>query len=342
MNLVRLPLVCWWRALTSTRFERLGVKTLHLKAAPANALHPSPAFSIALLLFATAAPAQPAGDYLEQHDTIYNSLTVEKRASIVELRARSRRGEYLESAVDLRDPLKLVVPYTRTLYAALFLQPAPRRALMIGLGGAGFHRLFAAAYPAAELRTVELDPKVFELCQTRLGFNPTDRTPVTIMDGRLFVKRDQSRWDWIILDAFRGGYVPPHLKTLEFYRECAARLSEHGVFVANLHSGTQLHFSDLRTISEVFPQVVIFRTAIAGNVIACAVNYKVPDITDPAAWPPAEDLARPEFAGRLDLAAIRGERADPPRAQMREARVLTDDFAPVEFLDVIKANNTTE
>lgn len=298
---------------------------------------------VALLIpLLPVALAQPTGDYVERHDSLYNSLTVEKRGSVVELRARSRRGEFLESAVDLSDPLRLVVPYTRTLYAALFLQPRPERVLMIGLGGAGFHRLFTATHPDAELHTVELDPKVFELCRTRLGFAPTDRTPVTVMDGRLFVKRDQGRWDWIILDAFRGGYVPPHLKTAEFYRECAARLSARGVFVTNLHSVSQLYYSDLRTLHEVFPQVVIFDTPGIGNVIACAVNYRQPVVTDPASWPPVDELYRPEFAGRLDLAAIWREHAELPRAEMDKARLLTDDFAPVEFLDVIKINNTTE
>jgi spermidine synthase len=169
--------------------------------------------------------AAEKGDYVESFDTLYNSLTVEKRGSVVELRARSRGSVYIESAVDLSNPLRLVVPYTKTLYGGLFFQPEPKRVLMIGLGGAGFHRVFAHAFPDSVLQSVELDEKVYELCQTRLDFKPGPNTPVAIMDGRMFVKRDRTQWDWIILDAFRGGFVPPHLKTEEFYRECAARLS---------------------------------------------------------------------------------------------------------------------
>jgi spermidine synthase len=279
------------------------------------------------------------GDYVERFDTLYNSLTVERKGTIVELRARARGGEALESAVDLSDPLRLVVPYTRTLFAALFIRPQPSRVLMVGLGGAGFHRLFAAAFPDALLRTVELDPKVFELCQTRLGFKPTANTPVTLLDGRLFVRRDRSKWDWIILDAFRGGFVPPHLKTAEFYRECAARLDERGVLVSNLHSGSALYYADLKTIQSVFPQVVLFETAGRGNAIVCAVKYREPAVTNLAAWPATDKLMRPPFAGRLDLDAIRDEHRRLPEMAMREALLLTDDFAPVEFLDVVKANN---
>lgn len=296
--------------------------------------------SVAALLVPLALTAAETGNYVESFDTLYNNLTVERIGSVVELRARSRRGEALESAVDLSDPLKLVVGYTRTLYAGLFFQPQPKRVLMIGLGGAGFHRLFSAAYPTSLLQTVELDPKVFELCQTRLDFKPTAQTPVALLDGRMFVKRDKATWDWLILDAFRGGFVPPHLKTEEFYRECAARLGDRGVFISNLHSGTELYYSDIKTIQKVFPQVVLFQTAGRGNVIICAVKYREPVITDPAKWPSVARLSAPVFAGHLDLDAVRQERIAIPAAEVARARTLTDDFSPVEFLDTVKSNNT--
>lgn len=285
--------------------------------------------------------AEKSGDYVASFDTTYNSLTVERRGSVVELRARSRRGEYVESAVDLSDPLQQVVAYTRTLYAGLFFQPKPERVLMIGLGGAGFHRLFTSAYPQTLLQTVELDPKVLELTQTHLGFKPTDKTPVAIMDGRLYVKRSPQKWDWLILDAFRGGYVPPHLKTQEFYQECAAHLSDTGVFITNLHATTELYYADLKTISSVFPQVVLFNTAGRGNVIAFATKYRTPVITDESRWADPATL-NPPLQGRVDLRLIKSEHVPWPTADVARAKLLTDDFAPVEFLDVMKTNNTKE
>jgi spermidine synthase len=295
-----------------------------------------------LPILASALSAADAGDYVERFDTIYNSLTVERRGTIVELRARSRAGDFRESAVDLADPLRLVVPYTRTLFGGLFFKSDPEKVLMVGLGGAGFHRLFAAAYPDVVLHTVELDPKVNELTQSRLYFRPTENTPVTIMDGRQFVKRTTETWDWIILDAYRGGYVPPHLKTEEFYREILAKLSDDGVLITNLHATTELWYSDLRTLSSIFGQVVLFRTtANPGNVIAFAVKYRTPDITNPASWPDTAVLNAP-LQGRLDMADIRRERIEWPAAQAARGRILTDDFSPVEFLDAMKRGNTTE
>lgn len=294
---------------------------------------------ILFLAFAVGCPALKSADYVERYDTLYNSLTIERSGTLVELRARSRQGEYLESAVDLADPLKLVVAYTRTLYAGLFLKPQPQRVLMIGLGGAGFHRLFHHAYPQTLLQSVELDAKVEELARTHMNFALSDKTPVAIMDGRLYVKRSRENWDWLILDAFRGGYVPPHLKTQEFYRECAARLADDGVFITNLHAGTELFYADLKTLRSVFPQVVLFQTQGRGNVIAMGVKYAAPAMTDPARWPSPESLQVP-LSGHLDLSALKSEHIPWPEAQVARARLLTDDFSPVEFLDAMKLHNT--
>jgi len=50
----------------------------------------------------------------------------------------------------------------------------------------------------------------------------------------------------------------------------------------------------------------------------------------------------PVFAGRLDLKDLRAEHSPIPTALVRAGRVLTDDFAPVEFLDALKAGNTDQ
>jgi spermidine synthase len=297
-----------------------------------------------LVLAPARAAAAAAQDYTESFDTIYNSLTVQRTGTIVELRARSRAGVFRESAVDLADPLTQQVPYTKTLYAGLIFQPKPRKVLMVGLGGAGFHRLFTVAFPDTTLQTVELDPKVVELTKDRLYFKPTDKTPIATQDGRIYIKRSTEKWDWIILDAYRGGYVPPHLKTKEFYQECAAKLADDGVLLTNLHATTALFYADLKTLAEVFPQIVLFRNSEnPGNVIACAVKYRTPVVTDTAKWPAPGPLNAP-LQGRVDLVRVMGERMAWPTEEITKynAKVITDDFGSPELLDAIQLGNTKE
>jgi spermidine synthase len=306
-----------------------------------------PRLSLLLLAALAAGPlraADAAQNYRETYDTLYNSLTIERTGTMVELRARSRAGLFRESAVDLADPLTMQVPYTKTLYSGLFFVPQPGKVLMVGLGGAGFHRLFTTAFPETILQTVEIDPKVVELTRERMYFRPTDKTPVVTNDGRIFIKRAQEKWDWIILDAYRGGYVPPHLKTKEFYQECAARLTDRGILMANLHATTALFYADLKTLRDVFPQVVLFRTTQnPGNVIAIATKYRTPDMNDPANWPAPASLNGP-LRGRVAMEQIAGERMAWPETDMARInpKVITDDFGAPDLLDAIKIGNTTE
>lgn len=314
-----------------------GCGKQEIQAQPTRvAVPPAPAAAPATPAVPTL-PPPPKGDYVENFDTTYNNITVQRDGTRVELRARSRRGEFYESVVDVADPTKLILQYSRTVYAAAFFQPEPKRALIIGLGGAGIHRLFAQAYPDALLQTVELDPMVLALCQSRLEFKPTAKTPVAIMDGRMFVKRDTNKYDWILLDAFRGGYVPAHLKTEEFLRECAARMNDHGVFINNLHEGTELFYADIKTMQKVFAQVVLFNPPDSGNVMAFGVTYQTPVITDPTKWPDPEVVGKRLFAS-VDLAAIKTEHIPIPK-EAASAQVITDDFNPAELLNIIKTNN---
>jgi spermidine synthase len=303
-----------------------------------------PRLLLLLPLAIASAFAADAQDYTESFDTIYNSLTVQRTGTIVELRARSRAGVFRESAVDLADPLTQQVPYTKTLFSGLIFQPQPKKVLMVGLGGAGFHRLFAVAYPETTLQTVELDPKVVELTKERLYFKPTDKTPVATQDGRIYIKRTTEKWDWIILDAYRGGYVPPHLKTKEFYQECAAKLADNGVLLTNLHATTALFYADLKTLAEVFPQIVLFKNSQnPGNVIACAVKYRTPVVTDATKWPAPATL-NTTLQGRVDMAKIMAERMEWPAAEITKAgaRTITDDFGSPELLDAVQIGNTKE
>ena len=92
-------------------------------------------------------------------ETPYNHITIERNGSIVEMRSFWRSKLYRESAVDLNDPARLMVPYTVSIAASAIFRPNSKRVLMIGLGGGGFNQFFERAFPSATLETVELDPQ---------------------------------------------------------------------------------------------------------------------------------------------------------------------------------------
>jgi spermidine synthase len=268
-------------------------------------------------------------------ETPYNHITIERIGSIVEMRSFWRSKLYRESAVDLNDRSRLIVPYTRFIAASATFHPNPKSVLMIGLGGGGFNQFFEKAFPSATLETVELDPQVFALAQKHLAFKPTDRDKVVLFDGRMFLRRSKATYDWIILDAFRGGFVPPHLKTVEFYKLAQSHLTRDGLFVANVRTDTALFASDFRTLRAAFPQVGVFDVPETENSVLVAANFSSPTFENML-----KDAGRlsfnDTFRRNVDLAAAsKSFHAAAPELD-KKAPLLTDDFAPTEFLDAVK------
>jgi spermidine synthase len=254
------------------------------------------------------------------------------------MRSLWRSKVYRESAVDLSDRSRLVVPYTTFLAGSAIFHQAPKNVLMIGLGGGGFNQFFEKAFPSAMLETVEVDSRVVEVAREHLGFVGSDRDKVTILDGRMFLRRSKAAYDWIILDAFRGGFVPPHLKTAEFYRLAKNHLAPEGIFTANVRTDSELFASDLRTISSVFPQIGFFDVQKTENAVLVAANFSSPSLE--TMLREAGRLSFNEtFKRNIDAAAMaRAFRVGTIEAS-KKAPLLTDDFAPTEFLDAVKTNN---
>lgn len=269
-----------------------------------------------------------------EFDSPYTHYILRRQGTVVEMHHMRRQVDWLESAVDLGDPLRQVVPYTRMLFGGLFFNQ-PDRVLMIGLGGGGFHRLFNAAFTNALLQTAEIDSMALKLATAHMGFATTPRNVVTIEDGRRFVRKTRLKWDWVILDAFHGGDVPFHLKTREFYREIGRILATDGVMIANLHGNNELFYCDVKTIVASFAQALFLRAPGRGNVIAIAADYRTPSLREQLRT--ADRSQWPAVLGRyIDFDEIAASVADvQPQGAVR-GRLLTDDFAPAEFYNASK------
>ena len=177
------------------------------------------------------------------------------------------------------------------------------------------------------------------LAQKYLGFRPSDRNKVDVLDGRMFLRRSKMIYDWIILDAFRGGFVPPHLKTVEFYKLAQSHLTSDGLFVANVHTDSSLFASDIRTIREVFPQLGMFDVRPTANAVLVAGNFKHPSFENMLQQ--AVHLSFNEtFHRNVDLVALSKSFHPIVPEPYKNAPLLTDDFAPTEFLDAMKTNRS--
>jgi len=132
-------------------------------------------------------------------------------------------------------PDLLWTSYTRSMLAALWLHPAPRRVGIIGLGGGAQPKFLHRHFPQLDVEVVENNAAVLGL---REAFRvPADdaRLRVVAGDGADWLQQRAGAFDVLLVDAYDAGGIPPHLGSAGFYADCHAALSADGVMAANLY-----------------------------------------------------------------------------------------------------------
>jgi spermidine synthase len=207
---------------------------------------------------------------------------------------------------------------------------APRKILMLGLGGGSISTYLGRFMPEAAITTVEIDPGVISAAKSYFGLRETERMRYRAGDGRVFLTRSNELYDLILLDAYRGGYVPFHLLTREFYTLVKQRLAPGGAAAFNVHDGSKLYASTVKTLGEVFAAVDLFPTG-RGEVIAVATAASI----DTQALEHRAVELQKRYGFRFPLPKILRGRMDKPQSQAANGDVITDDFAPADVYDVI-------
>jgi spermidine synthase len=201
-----------------------------------------------------ALPPNPKGSekVLQRVRSPFNDILVTELAGVRTMYFVVEGVRYIESRWDMNHPHSLDLDYSRTMMAGFLLQPNPRRLAMIGLGGGQITNYLFERFPDLEIDAVDIDPEVVALAHAYFGVPSNSRYRTHVADGRLFIESGSEGWDMVMLDAFRGVFVPYHLKTLEFYRACAAKMPPNGVLTANLHNRVRMYASDQMTFAHAF------------------------------------------------------------------------------------------
>ena len=290
---------------------------------------PGPTLTVVCAL-ASLAPQPGRAEVLVETESLYHHIIVEANGSVRSMLFRRRGTDNSESVVDLSAPLRPQMEYTRLMFSALFYCDQPKDILVIGLGGGTLSTMLAHYFPEASVVTVELDPVVAELAAKHFAFKQGPKNKVEVRDGRVYVKRalrqPTPRFDLIMLDAFRGGYIPFHLTTKEFLTECKQLLKPAGIVVANLRPGFDTYEYQRRTMNAVFGTGEAFGGS--SNVAVCTL---------PAGKPvPEQELSKRARALQarhrfeFDLPAVVDTRQRQPDYP-QQGDILTDDYAPVNI-----------
>ncbi|WDI32958.1 fused MFS/spermidine synthase [Hyphococcus flavus] len=282
--------------------------------------------------FTSHAFAQVEVELILKKESLYNSLFVLQEGPYRTLRFGHKDRHYRESTYNPADPTELPSTYTQYVTVGAAYPQDVKHAAVIGMGGGRMTWYLSHYMPDLKVTAVELDPEIVKIADKYFDVRANDQINVVTSDGRTFIRRTKETFDFIIVDAYRGHFVPFHLLTKEFYEMVEERMNDGGVVVQNIAPSTMLFDHAIATIGAVFDNVDLYKAG--GNMVAVAYNGPHREKDDLLA---AAQAQQDKHGFRYDIAAMIDERVRTP--EFGDDKILTDDFAPANYLKSVENHN---
>jgi spermidine synthase len=139
-----------------------------------------------------------------------------------------------QSCMSLSKPKNILFDYTQIFLSTLFIKEAPRKILIIGLGGATVPKALNILVPNANIHIVEINPAIPPLVEKYFNYKFNETNQVFIEDGVDYVKNSSAdRYDIVFIDAFSADYIPEGILTSEFMQSIKRIMRQNGVVAMN-------------------------------------------------------------------------------------------------------------
>lgn len=169
-----------------------------------------------------------------------------------------------QSGTALDEEPELLFNYNQR-FLEIILSARPKRLLVIGGGGfmlptAAFHRI-----PDLVTDVVEIDPLLVQIARDYFDLPDDKRLGVHVGDGANYVAGTKNTYDMIIVDAFSGTTIPPHLIEYTALQHYKNHLNENGIVALNFISPyqegkSQLAHAIIGSFREVYSSVSLFQS----------------------------------------------------------------------------------
>src|SRR6476469_3641578 len=200
----------------------------------------------------------------------------------------------------------------------------PERVAILGSAAGTTARAMAHYFPSVHVDAVEIDPDVTQV--GRQLFDLRGRSITThAADARPWLQAQHTKYDAILVDAYRQPYIPFYLATREFFDEVKDHLTPGGVLAMNVghpEQSQQLEKVLSATLRSSFGSDRVSRDPVdETNTMLLGTTSQ----GDPSAQ--LRDADVPGEVRTVSLAT-----ADRLEKGLTGGKVYTDDRAPVEWL----------
>lgn len=277
-------------------------------------------------------------DIIHKEPSLYQSILVEEKEDLRCIQFDVNTKNLNQTCVYQSQPKQLVFNYTKLLFSALLLNTKPTDILIIGLGGGTMSNALHQLFPESNITNVEIDPAMIKVARRYFDYIENDKVKSYSQDGRLFIKRaglKKLTYDWIILDAFNGDYIPEHLLTRDFLLEAKAILKSEGVLSSNTFVGSRLYDYESATYHSVFGEFFNIKSASKENRVILVSNKKLDPIKKSILL--QSDFKQLNVSLRpygvilddiLNMMTLTKDNQDWPS----NTRILTDQYSPANLL----------
>ena len=181
-------------------------------------------------------------------------------------------SDTIQSSMRIARPNDLELAYTRSMMGFLLFNPAPRRALMVGLGGGSLAKFIYHRLPHTSAEALEINPDVVAIARRYFQLPVGDeRLTVRVCDAAEFIEREGPGYDAILVDGYDDDTPPEALSSRKFYLSCRRRLDPGGVMVVNLWGSDRRFDEYVMRIESAFPAATLCLPAEKpGNVVMFA------------------------------------------------------------------------
>jgi spermidine synthase len=278
------------------------------------------------VLYPGLGPVKGGPFTLAEDESLYNYIHVVKKDRRVILYLNEGHGYH-----SVHNPDHVLVDGVWDTFLALpamsTVSDKKMNVLIIGLaGGTIANQLSHYWQDYLHIDGVEIDARIIEAADRYFDL---DRRflDVHIADGRRFLSGTDNRYNVIIIDAYKQPYIPFHLTTVEFFTKCREHLKPGGVLGINVATLTEkAEFLQMiaDTLGAVFPQVYTYKVA---NADVATMNVVLVAASDP---PRLKDLEKAFPEGPPGILSFVEKRLKP-MAMRHKPRIMTDDWAPIEW-----------
>lgn len=219
----------------------------------------------------------------------------------------------LQSGVYRNGSDDLVFGYTQKMADLVAVAPVKESVLILGGGSFTLPQHLAKKYPNARIDVVEIDPELANIARKYFNYKDPANVRIITQDARIFLNNNTTQYDIVLVDVYNDDFIPFTLASVEYAKVLRQAVKPSGLVAVNVIASNNGACGELLskihgTYNSQFPASWVY--PVSDQSLSIPQN-----IVLAYGFQPREGMPSSSRLHNLPVESV-----------------LSDDFAPVEYL----------